>query len=123
GNSLCHIDDGKGGTVLRITTDMTERAVTLTLEGRLAGNWVSELERCWQTIRATHQGKSICIDLRELIFADAAGKQLLAEMYRCGADLVAAGCWMKGVVEDIATSEVRRAISAATPSEPERRKR
>jgi ABC-type transporter Mla MlaB component len=115
--------------MLRITTDMTERAATLTLEGRLAGIWVSELERCWQTVRTTRQGQSICIDLRELIFVDAAGKQLLAEMYRNGADLVAAGCWMKGVVEDIATSEVRRAIasraiaSAATPSEAQRRKR
>jgi anti-anti-sigma regulatory factor len=114
----------KGDTVLRITTNMTERAATLTLEGRLAGIWVSELERCWQTVQATRKGQSICIDLRELIFVDAAGTQLLADMYRCGADLMAAGCLMKGIVEDIATSEVRRPIaSAVTPSEAQRRKR
>jgi hypothetical protein len=110
--------------VLRITTDMTERAVILTLEGRLAGIWVSELECCWQTVRATRPGLSLCIDMRELIFVDAAGKQLLADMYRCGADLAAAGCLMKGVVEDIATSKVRRPItSAVKPSEEQRRKR
>jgi hypothetical protein len=39
--------------------------------------------------------------MRGLIFVDAAGKQLLADMYACGADLVASGCWMKSVVEDI----------------------
>jgi hypothetical protein len=47
----------KGETVLRITTDMTERAATLILEGRLAGVWVSELERCWHTAQATRPGQ------------------------------------------------------------------
>ncbi len=87
--------------MLRITTDVRQGAVTLILEGRLAGSWVSELERCWYTVRATRPGQSIRIDMGGLIFVDAAGKQLLAGMYGCGADLVASGCWMKSVVEEI----------------------
>jgi ABC-type transporter Mla MlaB component len=100
--------------VLRITTDMTERAVTLTLEGRLTGIWVPELERCWQTVRTTRPGHPICIDMRGLIFVDAAGKQLLANMYGCGADLMASGCLMKGVVEEIYTDGVRLPMASGT---------
>lgn len=114
----------KGETVLRITTDMTERAATLILEGRLAGVWVSELERCWHTAQATRPGQSICIDLRGLIFLDAAGQRLLADMYASGADLVASGCWMKGVVEEIYTRVVRRPMGSATKQpKDERRER
>lgn len=103
--------------MLRITTDMTQGTATLILEGRLAGSWVSELERCWHTIRATRPGQSIRIDMRGLIFVDAAGKQLLADMYGSGADLVASGCWMKSVVEDIYTGEARRPMRSA-PGQP-----
>jgi hypothetical protein len=99
--------------VLRITTDMTQGAATLILEGRLAGIWVSELERCWHTVRAARPGQSICIDMRSLTFVDAAGKQLLADMYKFGADLVASGCWMKSVVEEIYAGGVRRPMGPA----------
>lgn len=100
--------------MLRITTDMTEGAATLILEGRLAGIWVTELERCWHAVRATRPGQSICIDMRDLTFVDAAGKQLLADMHECGADLVASGCWMKSIVEEICTGGMRRPMASGT---------
>jgi len=110
--------------MLRITTDMTEHGATLILEGRLAGVWVSELDRCWHTVRATRPGLSLCIDMRGLAFVDAAGEQLLADMYGCGADLLASGCWMKSIVEKIYTNEARRPGGAATrPPKDEGRKR
>ena len=109
--------------MLRITTDMTERAATLILEGRLTGIWVSELERCWHTVRATRPGQPICIDMRGLIFTDAAGKQLLADMYGCGAELVASGCLMKSVVEEIYTDGVRQPMGSATRQPKHERKK
>ena len=109
--------------MLRITTDMTERAVTLTLEGRLTGIWVPELERCWHTVRTTRPGHPICIDMRGLIFVDAAGKQLLANMYGCGADLMASGCLMKGVVEEIYTDGVRLPMASITRQPRGKRKK
>lgn len=109
--------------MLRITTDITERAAILILEGRLAGVWVSELQRSWDAVRTIRPGQSICIDMRGLMFVDPAGKHLLADMYECGADLVASGCLMKGVVEDIYTSGMRRPIaSGVKQSEDKRRK-
>lgn len=109
--------------MLRITTDMTQGAATLILEGRLAGIWVSELERCWHTVRATRQGQSICIDMRGLIFVDAAGKQLLSDMYGSGAELVASGCWMKSVVDEIYTGGVRRPMGSATRQPKDERRK
>ena len=109
--------------MLRITTDITERAAILILEGRLAGIWVSELERCWDAVRATRPGQSICVDMRGLIFVDVAGKQLLADMYRHGADLVASGCLMKSVVEDIHAGVVRRPIASGAKQSKEKRKK
>lgn len=41
---------------------------------------------------------SICIDMGGVVYVDAAGKELLANMYRCGADLVASRCRMNSVV-------------------------
>ncbi|WP_447983849.1 hypothetical protein [Nitrospira sp. Nam74] len=109
--------------MLRITTDITERAAILILEGRLAGVWVSELQRSWDAVRTIRPGQSICIDMRGLMFVDPAGKQLLADMYECGADLVASGCLMKGVVQDIYTTGMRRTIaSGVEQSEDKRRK-
>ena len=109
--------------MLRITIDITQRPASLILEGRLAGIWVSELERCWHTVGAACSGQSVCIDMRGLIFVDAAGKQLLAEMYGGGAELVASGCWMKSVVEDISRSEVRRPLASGPRQSKDRKKK
>jgi hypothetical protein len=43
-------------------------------------------------------GKS-CIEA--VTFVDAAGRELLAEMHRQGADLVAQGCMTKAIAEEI----------------------
>jgi anti-anti-sigma regulatory factor len=63
--------------MLRITTDIAERPITFIL--RLTGIWVSELDRCWHTIRATRSSQPICIDMKALTFVDAAGKALLRD--------------------------------------------
>ncbi|MEP6635113.1 MAG: hypothetical protein ABJB97_00205 [Acidobacteriota bacterium] len=100
--------------MLRITTDITEHAVTFILEGRLTGIWVSELERCWHTVWAARPRQPICVDMRALTFVDAAGKQLLTNMYGRGADLVASGCFMNRVVEDIYTGKAGPPLTQGT---------
>ena len=37
--------------------------VRMKLEGDLSGTWVTDLEECWQTTRASLAGKPACLDL------------------------------------------------------------
>ena len=86
--------------MLRITTHSTAETLTFQLEGRLVGPWVTELRDCWQ--RNPSDGKcAVHIDLRAVTYVDAAGEQLLADMYRQGARLFATDCQMRAVVAEI----------------------
>jgi hypothetical protein len=86
--------------MLRITTHSTADSLTFQLEGRLVGPWVTELRDCWR--RSLSDGKrAIHIDLRAVTYVDVAGEELLADLYRQGADLFAIDCQMKAVVAEI----------------------
>ena len=86
--------------MLRITTHSTADALTFQLEGRLVGPWLRELRDCWR--RTPRDGKrAIHIDLRAVTYVDAAGEELLADLYRHGANLFATDCQMKAVVAEI----------------------
>jgi hypothetical protein len=86
--------------MLKITVRRKGQSSVFELEGRLAGPWVAELERCW--IAAPKPEKDgACVDLTSVTYIDAEGKGLLARMHREGADLIAAGCLTKCVVDEI----------------------
>jgi anti-anti-sigma regulatory factor len=87
--------------MLRITVHDTSRPVTFQLEGKLAGEWVRELEECWRECPIAGEKPAARIDLTQVTFVDAAGKEFLAARYREGHELVAAGCFMKSVVAEI----------------------
>ena len=87
--------------MLRITAHDEPHSVTFRLEGRLAGSWVEELSDCWQSTSSANPKQAVRFDLTEVTFVDAAGKQFLADRYREGHELVAAGCLMKSVVAEI----------------------
>ena len=75
--------------------------MTFRLEGDLSGNWVAALKGCWHDAMILDFPTSIRVDLTEVTFIDAAGKELLASMYRHGAQFVAADVLTKGVIEEI----------------------
>jgi ABC-type transporter Mla MlaB component len=87
--------------MFRITTRGADGELVLTLEGYLTGDWVRELETCWQTIIAEAPGARLRVDLTGLWRVDAAGRDLLSHMYRAGARLVAKGCVMPVLVREI----------------------
>jgi anti-anti-sigma regulatory factor len=92
--------------MLRITTHSTAESLTFQLEGRLVGPWVKELRDCWQ--RTAGDGKrAVRIDLRAVTYVDAAGEELLADLYRQGARLLACDCQMKAVVADIQRTSIK----------------
>lgn len=85
--------------MLRITTHSKHAVTTLKLEGRLAGPWVEELDRCWRTVAGTQQDH--VVDLSGVTFIDPVGKALLTKMWHQGANLHAAGCLTRCIVEEI----------------------
>ncbi len=89
--------------MLKITTQVNEGAVTLGLEGRLVGPWVTELETYWRS-ESIQQIHHLRVDLSSVIFIDDDGKRLLSSMYRDGAELIATGCLNRFIVEGIVQS-------------------
>ena len=93
--------------MLKITIHNSTNAATLSLEGRLAGPWVEELERSWQAVRDDSPDKPVIVDLCDVTFVDAEGRKLLSRMYEQGARLRTFGCMVKGVVEEIVRAHAR----------------
>jgi hypothetical protein len=87
--------------MLRITTHNTRAVITFTLEGKLVGPWVRELELCWRDASAARRRQLFCVDLTKVNFIDSAGKNLLSLMHQSGAELIAAGCMTKALVESV----------------------
>jgi anti-anti-sigma regulatory factor len=87
--------------MLRITITTHSDDVTVALEGRLAGLWVSELAQCWSTLTDTHDARAIRVDLDAVTFIDAAGKGLLRTMHDAGATLAASGCMIRAILDEI----------------------
>jgi outer membrane protein len=86
--------------MLRITIHDSASGTTFQLEGKLAGAWVGELEQCWITASSALKGRNLAVDLTQVSFIDADGRNLLERMAGAGADLVAAGPLTKSICEE-----------------------
>jgi outer membrane protein TolC/ABC-type transporter Mla MlaB component len=91
--------------MLRVTTEKKRGKMVLSVEGRLAGPWVSALEQCWRELHAASPREKFYLDLCGVSFIDGAGKVLLMEIHRQGGQLVAEGCLNQAIVKDIVRSE------------------
>ncbi|HEX8184640.1 MAG TPA: hypothetical protein VF747_07805 [Blastocatellia bacterium] len=96
--------------MLRIETHHEPELTSFTVEGKLIGPWVSELEKCWQMATSTVPCKSILVNLVAVAFIDSQGRELLTRMRQHGARLVPRGCLMKAIVE-----EIEAAVSTEKP--------
>jgi anti-anti-sigma regulatory factor len=68
--------------MLRITVQESERAQTIKLEGKIAGLWVEEFNRTWQSLEAPLGTKELQLDLRGVAFVDAKGRELLRKIFQ-----------------------------------------
>ena len=91
--------------MLRITIEKKPGRTSLTVEGKLAGPWVSALEQSWRDLRDSSSGEALSINLCGVSFIDASGKALLAEIHQQGGKLVAEGCLNQAIVREIATKQ------------------
>lgn len=100
--------------MLRITCHCEENGTTLELEGRLAGAWVTELQRVWRETEQTGK-RPIVVNLAAVSYVDADGKRLLSDMCRAGIGFEASGCLMRWLVDDMT-----RTCHRGTGTEPGR---
>jgi ABC-type transporter Mla MlaB component len=87
--------------MLRVTVSKNDSVETWELEGKLSGDWVKELERCWRE-HPPEAGVAIRLHLKAVSYIDSAGKQLLTEMYGRGVEIKGCGCMARAVAEEIA---------------------
>ena len=88
--------------MLRITIEEKECLTKFRLEGKLKGEWVRELERCWIFARNADAGRRFSLDLSNVNFVDESGKVLLSQIASQGATLEASGPMMGALVKEIA---------------------
>jgi ABC-type transporter Mla MlaB component len=86
--------------MLRVTIKKENTSETWELEGKLAGEWVPELDRLWRQ-RTSQSGTTIEILLKAVSYIDPSGKRLLAEMRLQGAEIRGCGCMVRAFVEEI----------------------
>ena len=86
--------------MLKITIHPEAGVTRLKLEGRLAGPWVEELDRCWREAAGAQQDH-VVVDLSGVTFIDLEGKELLTRMWQQGAKLHAVGCLTRCIVDEI----------------------
>ncbi len=94
--------------MLRVTTNAEEGQgkVTLKLEGKLAGPWVEEFERCWSS--TVEKWKQVVVELAGVTFIDSKGKCLLAKIHGQGAKLVGTGLMTRSIIEEISSCDEER---------------
>ena len=81
--------------------DMPNEGILVEVEGRLAGPWVDELKRSWETERGKTHSESMTVRLSNVTFIDDAGKQLLGTIFHAGAKLEGNGCMVRAIIAAI----------------------
>ncbi len=86
--------------MLRITVRDGDN-IRIIVEGKLASAWVDELRNCCRTVLSHSHPKNVLVDLADVSFVDAAGKNLLAGLVRQGIRLTSDDAAMDALVSDI----------------------
>ena len=88
--------------MLRITTQEDEQAIAIRLEGRIVGPWVAEISRAWMETAPRLASRKLSLDLRDVTYADALGKQALRHIHaQSGAELIVSTPWTQYLAEEI----------------------
>jgi len=97
--------------MLRITKLQDAFRTGLKLEGKLAGEWVSEVEKAWVELKEFRLQENLTVDLRGLSFVDDRGCELLRRMHHTGADFIGSGPMIGGLIEDITGDRCAEVVS------------
>lgn len=76
--------------MLKISIEEDVAAATLKIEGKLVGQWATELGRTWRDLWSSTGQKRLLLDIRGMTFADQTGCEILGEIVRtAGAEIIA----------------------------------
>jgi hypothetical protein len=104
--ALVVIEASEDLNTLRITFQDTNEAIEMRLEGRIAGPWASELDRVWVDTASRVAAKKLIIDLHNVTYADAAGKDVLRAIYaQTRAAFITNTPWAKFLAEEVTASK------------------
>jgi anti-anti-sigma regulatory factor len=87
--------------MMKIQTKERDGQLILQVEGRLAGAFVPELERCWQAARARQPDRKISVDLKNVTCIDRAGRRLLQSMHAGGVVFLRAGLAVQDILQQV----------------------
>lgn len=94
--------------MFRITAQNETERFVVKLEGSLTAAWVREADTYWRAAIAGQAGRTVVVDLSDVLSVDDAGRELLVRMHRAGATFVAKGCAMRELVREVADAGARR---------------
>jgi anti-anti-sigma regulatory factor len=87
--------------VIRVSQIHEGEQQGLLVEGKLSGDRVDVLEKCWLEAQASPNGAPLCIDLSGVTYIDDKGRELLARLIQGGAELQATGVMTRAVIEEL----------------------
>jgi hypothetical protein len=90
--------------MLKITLHDSAHEFRITLEGRLSGPWVSELEQSWRTASSTTAGRKTILDLGEVDFVCPDAESLLCRMHAEGVEFAAVTPLICAVLRDVCSA-------------------
>jgi anti-anti-sigma regulatory factor len=67
---------------VRISTQENASQLTLKVEGKIAGDWATELDYFWESLSPSLSGKKLCLDISGVAYVDSHGKQILKKIFR-----------------------------------------
>ena len=94
--------------MLKIDTVESASEIVLSLDGRLAGPWVDELEFHWRRTQATAGERRVVVDLSGVTGIDGAARYLLQLMRVRDVSLVGACLPIRASLDDEATPTSER---------------
>jgi anti-anti-sigma regulatory factor len=96
--------------MLRITIAETPIEQKWTLEGQLVHPWISELKSIWTRTETARRERKCVVDLNGVTFIDKNGEEVLGELRKQGAELVATGIYTRHVVRNIERKRSNRQL-------------
>jgi ABC-type transporter Mla MlaB component len=104
------VDEARVMGMLRITIAETLTEQKWTVEGQLIHQWISELKSTWTRTETARRERKCVVDLTGVTFIDKSGENVLAELSKQGAELIATGCYTRHVVHNINRKKSNREL-------------